>query len=167
MRRDCVTTLLIALLFLGALLAARPVDAADSPQTGFRFHLVHRLHVQPINNAVEVELIDKALARELALFGFEVVPRSESADATLVIDWAVVVVADGGPKDYPENIFQIVLVDNASRPLWKGKVSVLESRRERRTVDYQARAIARKLEKAWHDSARKWKSTSPLRRQPN
>ena len=156
---------LVAVLFGAGDPAARVY--AEQPPSQFKLHLVRTVFIEPIDNLSLDRRIDDAVRPFLVAEGFVVVPNRAGADVTLKITWAVDVVVDGGPRDYPKNRFLIALASPAGAPLWQTTVSVLESNAERATLAYQARMIARALSKAWVKSARRANYPIPPGRQPN
>ena len=156
---------LVAVLFAAGDPAARV--SAEQPASQFKLHLVRTVFIEPIDHISPDRRIDEAVRTFLVAEGFVVVPDRAEADVTLKITWAVDVVVDGGPKDYPKNRFLIALASPSGDPLWNTTVSVLENSAERATLAYQARAIATALGKAWRKSARRAHYTIPSSRQPN
>ena len=156
---------LVALLLAAGIPAARV--SAEQASSQFKLHLVRTVFIEPIDNLPPDRRIDEAVRPSLVDEGFVVVTDRAAADVTLKITWAVDVVVDGGPRDYPKNRFLIALADLSGHQLWQTTVSVLESNAERATLAYQARAIARALGKAWLKSARHARYPLPPGRQPN
>ena len=151
-----MSRLMLAALTASLLLGSGQVPDAQSPhQDEFRFHFLRKLYVQPIENLQTDRRIDDALRRELTTVGFIVVDARQEADAVVALTWQVEVVIHGGPEDYPKDIFTVVLEAPGGATLWRGRVSVVESRSERRATVYKARAIANALVKAWNKSARR------------
>ena len=167
MKRLLLTVLVafVAVLFAAGHPAARV--AAEQPSSQFELHLVRTVFIEPIDSLSPDRRIDEAVRPSLVDEGFVVVTDRAAADVTLKITWAVDVVVDGGPRDYPKNRFLIVLADPSGDRLWQTTVSVLESNAERATLAYQARAIAKALGKAWLKSARQARYPIPPSRQPN